>query len=71
MVILNTPGLIVENLDMVAGALDGYAELDVNYIAAYHALWTTMQGVENIVTYDTKHFSRLPGITAIGPEEAR
>ena len=56
---------------MVAGALDGYAELNVDYIDAYNALWTTMQGVENVGAFDTKHFSRLPGITVIGPEEAR
>ena len=67
--ILITPGLAVEKLDMVALAVNHYADLNVDFIDAYNALWTKSHGLESVVTFDTKHFSRLPGVKAINPKD--
>lgn len=67
--ILITPGLAVEKLDMVALAVNHFADLNVDFIDAYNALWTKSHGLEGVITFDTKHFSRLPGVKAINPKD--
>jgi predicted nucleic-acid-binding protein len=69
--ILNTPGLSVEKPDLVAKAVTAYAELNVDFVDAFNALWMAEHGVERVVTVDTKHFSRLPGMSALTPDKAR
>ena len=69
--VLNTPGLQVENADLVAQAVSAYAALNVDFVDAFNALWMTEHGLDRVATFDTKHFSRLPGITAVTPDKAR
>ena len=69
--ILNTPGLSVEQPDLVAQAVTDYAELNVDFVDAFNALWMAERGLARVVTFDTKHFSRLPGISALTPDKAR
>jgi predicted nucleic-acid-binding protein len=69
--ILNTAGLSVEHPALVAQAVTAYAELNVDFIDAFNALWMAEHGLERVVTLDTKHFSRLPGVSAITPDKAR
>jgi len=69
--VLNTPGLHVENADLVAQAVSAYAALNVDFVDAFNALWMTAHGLDRVATFDTKHFSRLPAINAVTPDEAR
>ena len=66
--ILNTPGLEVENADLLLQAAVMYAEKNVDFIDAFNAAWMMKQDVENAYTFDQKHFNRFEGITALLPE---
>jgi len=68
---LNTPGLSVEDPDLVAQAITAYAELNVDFVDAFNALWMADHGLDRVVTFDTKHFSRLPNVSAVLPDRAR
>lgn len=68
---MNTPGLLVENADLVGQAVSAYAALNVDFVDAFNALWMTGQGLDRVATFDTRHFARLPGITALTPDKAR
>ena len=68
---LNTAGLTVENSDLVAQAVSLFAELNVDFVDAYNALWMPAHGLDQVVTSDTRHFSRLPRIAALTPDKAR
>ena len=59
--ILNTPGLTVEEPALVAQAAEAYADLNVDFVDAFNALWMVKHDLESVVTFDTKHFARLPG----------
>ena len=68
---LNTAGLSVENSDLVAQAASLFAELNVDFVDAYNALWMPAHGLDQVVTFDTRHVSRLPRIAALTPDKAR
>jgi uncharacterized protein len=65
--IVNTPGLEVAERDLVLQAIIWYAEKGVDFIDAYNAAWLLTQGMTVAYTFDRKHFSRLPGVTALVP----
>jgi len=67
--ILNTPGLVVADGDLVLQAITGYVEKDVDFIDAYNAAWMLAQEVKAIYTFNRKHFARLEGITVKVPGE--
>lgn len=67
--ILNTPGLVVADGDLVLQAITGYVEKDVDFIDAYNAAWMLAQEVKAIYTFNRKHFTRLEGITVKVPGE--
>jgi predicted nucleic-acid-binding protein len=68
---LNTPGLTVEEADLVAQAVELYAGLNVDFIDAFNSLWMGRQGLKSVVTFDVKHYARLPGVVALTPDKVR
>ncbi len=67
--ILNTPGLKVENANMIALAVSLYVDKNIDFVDAYNALWVGENDLDQVLTFDTKHFSRVEGIRAKTPEE--
>jgi len=68
--IVNTPGLVVSESDLVLQAAIWYAEKRVDYADAYNAAWMRLQGMTIACTFDRKHFSRLLGVVVRVPGEA-
>ena len=67
--ILNTPGLEVADATLVLQAVLWHAEKNVDFIDAYNAAWLLAQGLHTAYTFDSKHFGRLEGISALAPGE--
>ena len=67
--ILNTPGLHVENAELIAQAMGIYVDAHIDFVDAYNGLWMREQGINTAITFDTKHFRRIPGITSLTPSE--
>ena len=65
--ILNTPGLEVESARLLAQAVTDFAERNVDFIDAYNAAWSGVNGVDVICTFDRKHYQRLDGPPATAP----
>ncbi|MFQ5794464.1 MAG: PIN domain-containing protein [Candidatus Bipolaricaulia bacterium] len=65
--ILNTPGLQVENAELIGQAILLYVDKNVDYIDAYNAYWMTQQGLSQAYTFDTKHFARAEGVVSLVP----
>ena len=67
--ILNTPGLEVENKDLIAEAVLLYAERNIDFIDAYNACWMRAQGINEVYTFDESHYRRLEpeGIKVLVP----
>lgn len=57
--ILNTPGLEVESARLLSQAVTDFAERNVDFIDAYNAAWSAVNGVDVIGTFDRKHYQRL------------
>ena len=68
---LNTAGLSVENSGLVAPVVSLFADRNVDFVDAYNALRMPAHGLEQMVTFDTRHGSRLPRIAALTPDKAR
>ena len=64
---LNAPGLELANQPLVLQALSWYAELNVDFIDAYHAAWARQESLAAVYTFDRKHFARIPGIDCVVP----
>ena len=60
--ILNTPGIEIPEKDMILQAALWYVDKNVDFIDAFNAAWMADQGIESVVTFDQKHFSRFEGI---------
>ena len=58
--ILNTRNLDCPESTLIMMALDLYVQQNIDFIDAYHAYLLKEQGTKRIVTYDRKHFSRVP-----------
>jgi uncharacterized protein len=67
--ILNTPGLQVENAELIAQAMGIYVDANIDFVDAYNGLWMRERGINTAITFDTKHFRRIPGITSLTPSE--
>ncbi len=65
--ILNTPGLEVEDGELIGETILFYAEKNVDFIDAYHAYWMKSHGLSRVYTFDTKHFTRAEGIIPLVP----
>lgn len=71
LMILNTPGLEVEDEDLVAEAVILYSEKGVDFIDAYNACWMRDRKVLDIYTFDKKYYRRLKEIRVHVPTEER
>ena len=69
--ILNTPGVEINDSDLVLQAVSWYAEKNVDYIDAYNAAWMPGQGLGIACTFDRRHFSRFEGITVKTPSSQK
>ena len=58
--ILNTPNLLCPEAKSIVMALDLYVQENMDFIDAFHAYDLQAQGLTQIVTYDHKHFKRVP-----------
>ena len=67
LMILNTPGLKVENSDLLAEAALLYADKNVDFIDAYNASWMRTQGVSQVYTFDKRHYERMEGLEVLVP----
>lgn len=68
--ILNTKGLHVENAELIAQAMGIYVYENIDFVDAYNGLWMRERGINTAITFDTKHFRSIPGITSLTPSEA-
>lgn len=67
--ILNTPGLVVVDSDLLAEAIFIYVDKNIDFIDAYNGCWMKDQGVTTVYTFDEKHYKRLGGIVVKVPRE--
>ena len=67
--ILNTPGLFVEHAEIIARAMMLYADENIDFVDAYNGVWMQEQGLSSAITFDTKHFQRIPGIVTHTPTD--
>lgn len=67
--ILNTPGLEVENSELIARAIGLYVDENIDFVDAYNGLWMQEHGISSVVTFDVRHFQRIPRLEAQAPGE--
>ncbi|MBM3151609.1 MAG: type II toxin-antitoxin system VapC family toxin [Chloroflexi bacterium] len=65
--ILGTPGLVVEDSDLLLQGISWYAAKNVDFIDAFNAAWMLKHGVKRAATFDQTHFRRFEGIEAEEP----
>ena len=65
--ILNTPGLQIENHDLLLQATLLYADRNIDFIDAYNGCWAKDQRIPLVFTFDQRHYKRIPGITVKVP----
>jgi len=65
--ILNTPGLQIENYDLLLQATLLYADRNIDFIDAYNGCWAKDQRIPLVFTFDQRHYKRIPGITVKVP----
>ena len=65
--ILNTPNLECPEASLILTALDLYVHHNVDFIDAYHAIYLKEAGPTKILTYDRKHFARIPWLDVVEP----
>ena len=65
--ILNTPNLECAESSLIFMALDLYVHRNIDFIDAYHAFHMKDRGLTRILTYDRKHFARVPWLEAMEP----
>lgn len=68
--ITNTPGLEVEGAELLPQAVTLYANQNIDFVDAYNDTWMMDRGLTQGVTFDTKHFRRIEGLTAVDPKVA-
>ena len=69
MAILNTPGLEVEESDLLLEAIWAYAEKNVDFADAYNACWLKRRGLNIVYTFDKRYFQRFEGIEVLTPHK--
>lgn len=64
---LNTPGLEVDNGELIIRALRRYVDKSIDFIDAYHAAWMEIHNITTIYTFDQNHFSKIEELTVLTP----
>lgn len=57
----------LEEREILLQALEDYHSLNIDFVDAYIASWMEKRGIENIYTYNQKHFKKFNQITALQP----
>ena len=65
--ILNTPNLVCPEARLIRLALDHYVHQNMDFIDAYHAHYLRDEGLNEIATYDRKHFGRVDWLKILAP----
>ena len=65
--IIGTPGLEVDDGHIVLQAIIWYDEKNVDFVDAYHAAWLQDSGVDNVHTFDSRHFKRFEHLSVSVP----
>ncbi len=65
--ILNTPNLKCPEISLILPALDLYVQYNIDFIDAYHAVYLKEARHTHILTYDRKHFARIPWLEVLEP----
>ena len=65
--ILNTPNLDCPETPQIIMALDLYVQENIDFVDAYHAYYMKDREIGQIVTYDRKHFGRVPWVEVREP----
>jgi predicted nucleic-acid-binding protein len=65
--ILRTPGLEVEDADLLAQAATTYATGNVDFADAYHGAWLRAHRIRYAYTFDRKHFARMEDVVPLAP----
>ena len=60
--ILNTPNLDCPEAALLFMALDLYVHANIDFVDAYNAFHMKEHGLTQILTYDRKHFARVPWV---------
>lgn len=60
--ILNTPNLECPDASLLFMALDLYVHANIDFVDAYNAFHMKERGLTHILTYDRKHFARIPWV---------
>ena len=60
--ILNTPNLECSEAPLLFMALDLYVHANIDFVDAYNAFHMREHGLTQILTYDRKHFARVPWV---------
>jgi uncharacterized protein len=60
--ILNTPNLECPDSSLLFMVLDLYGHANIDFIDSYNAFHMKERGLTHIVTYDRKHFARVPWV---------
>ena len=60
--ILNTPNLECSEAPLLFMALDLYVHANIDFVDAYNAFHMRERGLTQILTYDRKHFARVPWV---------
>lgn len=64
--LVNTENIIVKPANLghnLAETLRLYVNENIDYTDAYIGCWMKENGIKTIYTFNTRHFSRIPGIT--------
>lgn len=65
--IIATPGLDVEQDEILLQGVVWYAEKKVDFIDAYHVAWMLRNDLTTIETFDENHFNRFDHINVMVP----
>jgi predicted nucleic-acid-binding protein len=57
--ILNTPGLVVRDMDILFRASYLYAEKHLDFIAAYHQAWLEWLGISRVARFQLQPFPKI------------
>ncbi len=62
MVMALMEGLLLPEANLITEALSSYVESNVDFIDAFNAAWMRQRGVQRVITFDARRYSRLDGI---------
>jgi predicted nucleic acid-binding protein len=65
--VVHAEGLDLPESDIVTEALVDYVEQGVDFVDAFNAAWMRRNGVEQVATFDARHFDRLAGVRVRPP----